>query len=53
MNPIPKSFGAQEFGDAGLGDVRRVRRLVALGDACLGAPDHALPDKLHDPGGYY
>ncbi|WP_162671283.1 transposase DNA-binding-containing protein [Gemmata massiliana] len=33
------------------GDVRRVRRLVALAYACLGAPDQALPNKLHDPGG--
>ncbi|MBP3959456.1 IS4 family transposase [Gemmata sp. G18] len=52
MNPLPKSFGAQEFGDVELGDVRRTRRLVALADACACAPGHALPDKFHDPSGY-
>jgi hypothetical protein len=52
MHPLPMSFGTQEFGDAALGDRRRTRRLVAVADACLAAPDQALPDKLHDPGGY-
>lgn len=52
MDPVPMSFGVQEFGDAMLGDVRRTRRLIALGDACVANPDQSLPDKLHDPSGY-
>lgn len=52
MNPIPMSFGGQEFADVELGDARRTRRLVRLADACLTSPDQSLPDKCHDPAAY-
>jgi hypothetical protein len=52
MDPVPMSFGVQEFGEAMLGDTRRTRRLIALADACVAHPDQSLPDKLHDPSGY-
>src|SRR5688500_13782648 len=52
MDPLPISYGAQEFGDVDLGDARRTRRLVAIADACVACPDQSLPDKFHDPSGY-
>ena len=52
MSPNPTSFGGREFGDVDLGDARRTRRLVAVADACLAHPAHALPDTFHDPAGY-
>ena len=49
MSAMPMSLGAREFGDADLGDARR---LVAVADACAAGPGRALPDTFHDPGGY-
>jgi hypothetical protein len=46
------TFGAEEFGEATLGDRRRVQRLIRVADACLAHPEAALPDKFHDPAGY-
>ena len=43
------SFGTQHFGEAQLGDVRRVRRLVQAADALVQHPGGSLPQKFHDP----
>lgn len=46
------SFGVEEFGEAELGDRRRVERLIRVADACLAHPAGALPNKFHDPAAY-
>ncbi len=44
-------FGEENFGGALLGDVRRERRLVALGNQMAKHPGGTLPDKLRSPAG--
>jgi transposase-like protein/DDE family transposase len=43
------TFGELQFGNAVLGDKRRMRRLVKLGDTIVRHPGGTLPDKVNDP----
>jgi Transposase DNA-binding len=47
-----ETFGAEPFGSAPLGDIRRTRRLVSLADAFLERPADALPRKCGSPAAY-
>jgi hypothetical protein len=42
-------FGTEHFGSAGLGDARRDKSLVDLGNRISRHPNGTLPDKLKDP----
>jgi hypothetical protein len=47
-----RTFGAEHFGKAQLGDVRRTRRLVRLADRFFAHPHGSLPHKCQDPAMY-
>ena len=49
MRFTPESFGATNFGNAELGDLRRTKRLVKLVDQMTSRPGGSLPQKLRHP----
>jgi hypothetical protein len=46
---VRPTFGEANFGEAQLGDVRRVRRLIDLADSLRRHPGGSLPNKLPSP----
>lgn len=46
---VPGIFGATQFAGAELGDRRRTKRLIRLGDQILSHPEGTLPHKIPDP----
>jgi hypothetical protein len=47
-----RTFGAEHFGNAQLGDARRTKRLVRVADRFLAHPQGSLPHKCQDPAMY-
>ena len=48
----PMSFGEEHFGQAPLGNLGRVHRLIKTANAMAEHPGGSLPDKMHNPAGY-